>query len=315
MVLTMPRQKRPDPGKYGRLVTVFGRALRADGRSPRTIELYSDICRWFGGWMLEHHPDVAGWHQVDRHHLRDFFCWLQDQGYSRSYVNNAGRSLQAFFKWFSAEEDIPNIFGDRLKPPPPPKEDELPAEVIATEQLRALLRDAEKGRDFESRRDAALLRLFASTGCRLAEITNLQLGDLDLDRREATVTGKGRRVRTVRFDPKCARALDRYLLVRDRHKHAYLPALWIGVRRSQAMTTSGVRQIIERRGEKLGLDIYPHLFRHTFSHRWLDAGGPEGDLMEHCGWDSPQMLRRYGRSARGARARRTYDRVNVMDDL
>ena len=49
--------------------------------------------------------------------------------------------------------------------------------------------------------------------------------------------------------------------------------------------------------------------RHDFSHTWLDRGGPEGDLMELNGWTSPQMLRRYGASARSARARRSYDRI------
>ena len=53
----------------------------------------------------------------------------------------------------------------------------------------------------------------------------------------------------------------------------------------------------------------PPRFRHHFSHTWLDRGGPEGDLMELNGWSSPQMLRRYGASARSARARRTYDRI------
>ena len=52
-----------------------------------------------------------------------------------------------------------------------------------------------------------------------------------------------------------------------------------------------------------------HRFRHHFSHTWLDRGGPEGDLMELNSWSSPQMLRRYGASARSARARRTYDRI------
>ena len=39
------------------------------------------------------------------------------------------------------------------------------------------------------------------------------------------------------------------------------------------------------------------------------TGGAEGDLMELNGWSSPQMLRRYGASARSARARRIYDRI------
>ena len=49
-----------------------------------------------------------------------------------------------------------------------------------------------------------------------------------------------------------------------------------------------------------------------FSHTWLDRGGAEGDLMELNSWSSAQMMRRYGASARSARARRTYDRI--MED-
>ena len=60
------------------------------------------------------------------------------------------------------------------------------------------------------------------------------------------------------------------------------------------------------------MTAYPHRFRHHFSHTWLDRGGAERDLMELSGWTSPQMLTRYGASARGARARRSYDRI--MDD-
>jgi integrase/recombinase XerD len=75
------------------------------------------------------------------------------------------------------------------------------------------------------------------------------------------------------------------------------------------LTASGIYQVIARRGRECGIDVFPHRFRHHFSHTWLDRGGPEGDLMELNGWTSPQMIRRYGASARSARARRTYDRI------
>jgi integrase len=66
------------------------------------------------------------------------------------------------------------------------------------------------------------------------------------------------------------------------------------------MTASGICQMISRRGREAGLHAWPHRFRHHFSHTWLDCGGAEGDLMELNGWTSPQMLRRYGASARAA---------------
>ena len=67
--------------------------------------------------------------------------------------------------------------------------------------------------------------------------------------------------------------------------------------------------MVKRRGDQAGVRVYPHRFRHHFSHTWLERGGAEGDLMELNGWSSPQMLQRYGGSARGARARRHYDLI------
>jgi integrase/recombinase XerD len=98
--------------------------------------------------------------------------------------------------------------------------------------------------------------------------------------------------------------------MRERAKHpmARVLALWLGVR-GGPMTSSGVYQMIERRASQAGIRLHPHMFRHTFSHNWLDKGGAEGDLMELNGWEGPQMLARYGRSARSARARRHYDGV------
>jgi integrase/recombinase XerD len=64
------------------------------------------------------------------------------------------------------------------------------------------------------------------------------------------------------------------------------------------MTAQGIYQMIVRRGRQCGVRVCPHRFRHHFSHTWLDRGGAEGDLMELNGWASPQMLRRYGASAR-----------------
>lgn len=303
---TLPANLGPFAGYLGS----FRLHLQVAEKSDNTIRIYTDAATWFAGWLLRD-TKVRSWTAVTRDHLRPFFVHMQDIGYTQGYRNNIARGLQAFFKWLAEEEDVPNPFAT-FKAPPPPKIGANPKPIIEVEQLKALIKDAEKGRDFESRRDAALLRLFACTGCRLAEITNLMVDDVNVAARTAVVVGKGSKTRTVKFDAKCALALDRYMRKRAEHKAAELPNLWIGVRRRQPMTPSGIRQVIERRGERLGLDIHPHLFRHTFSHNWLDEGGAEGDLMELNGWESPQMLRHYGASAKAARARRAYDRINVM---
>jgi len=162
--------------------------------------------------------------------------------------------------------------------------------------------------------------VFRATGIRLSELAGIRYdpedaerSDLDLWQREITVRGKDGKARIVRIGYQTARTLDRYIRTRSRHAQAWRPQLWLGVNNRGPMTANGIYQMIARRGRQCGVGVYPHRFRHHFSHTWLDRGGAEGDLMELNGWSSPQMLRRYGASARSARARRTYDRI--MSDI
>ena len=184
-----------------------------------------------------------------------------------------------------------------------------PGELSRLEQACA-------GRSFAQRRDTAIIAVLRATGIRLSELASLRYdprdprdSDIDLWQREITVRGKGGKPRIVRIGHQAALSLDRYLRARSRHAQAWQPQLWLGAGNREPLTAAGIYQIITRRGRQCGVDAYPHRFRHHFSHTWLDRGGPEGDLMELNGWSSPQMLRRYGASARSARARRTYDRI------
>lgn len=108
---------------------------------------------------------------------------------------------------------------------------------------------------------------------------------------------------------RAARALDRYLGARARHPQRGRPELWLGTGGKDPLTPGGIYQLVARVGDNAGIRLYPHRFRHHFSHTWLDRGGDGRDLMELNGWSTPQMLEWYGGSARAARARRSYDRI------
>lgn len=335
-----PRVSRADPGVFRSWLDFWQLSLQAAGLSARTVEAYIDVGVLMGGWLRTQAPKVRDWEHVGVEDLRRFFVWVQASGdpcphqlggtattascagYGKGYANNIGRALQQFFAWLAQEEQIANVMlGFRVPAPKKAGDDMIP--IIEDDQLRALIGDAEKGREYGDKRDAALLRMFASTGVRLSELAGMKLDDLDMARKQVTVVGKGARQRIVKFDGRAAMALTRYVRHRDkrvaenpnRMTAAAVKALWVGERRFVPMTPSGIYQVIARRGERLGIKLHPHMFRHTFSHRWLDAGGAEGDLMELNGWESPQMLAHYGRSARGARARRSYDSINVMGDM
>jgi integrase len=237
-------------------------------------------------------------------------AWLLDR-YSSAYASNQYRALQQFFKWLAAEEEIP----DPMAGLQPPRVPDKPVPVFTGEELPRLER-ACAGRSFAQRRDAAIIAVLGrpGSGCRSWPGS----GTTRATRGAATSTcGTGRspsaaraaRPGSSRSATDAARSLDRYLRARARHAQAWRPQLWLGAGNRGPMTASGIYQVIARRGRQCGVEVFPHRFRHHFSHTWLDRGGAEGDLMELNGWTSPQMLRRYGASARSARARRSYDRI------
>lgn len=305
-----------EAGPFQDLIDSWELHLRAEKKSDKTIQLYTEAARWFAATHLLPQPDEDSmlgrgrelWEDVTGDDVRTWIVALLAD-FSDSYANNQYRSLQQFFRWFADEDpDVPRrnpMLGMK-----PPKVDEKLVPVFTEEELDALIGTC-KGAGFQARRDKAILELFKDTGMRLAELTGLTLADVDVKTREATVTGKGGKQRTVRFRAETARSLDRYIRARRETSHSYKdkPALWLGIRNRPPMTSSGIYQMVERRGQEAGVEVHPHKFRHHFSHTWLDKGGAEGDLKELNGWSSDQMLRRYGASARGARARRSYDRI------
>jgi integrase/recombinase XerD len=301
---------RLDAGVFQAEIGSFRLYLAARRKSARTIRAYTDAAQWFAAAHLLGQTSREGWEQVDGQDVQQWVAWLLDH-YSDAYASNQYRALQQFFRWLAAEEEIP----DPMAGLRPPKLTGKLVPVFVGEEL-ARIGQACAGRSFVQRRDAAVIAVFTATGIRLAELAGIRYdpddparGDLDLWQREITVCGKGGKPRIVKITHDAARALDRYLRVRARHGQAHRPQLWLGASNRGPMTASGIYQMIARRGRQAGVELYPHRFRHHFSHTWLDRGGPEGDLMELNGWSSPQMLARYGASARSARARRTYDRI------
>jgi len=219
-------------------------------------------------------------------------------------------SLSQFFKWAAAEGEIPT---DPMETIRPPKVVEQPVPVLTVDQLRALI-STSKGKSFEQVRDEAIIRLFADTGMRLGEMAGLEVPDIDLSLAVAVVQGKGSRLRAVPFGDKTAASLDRYRRQRLRHELASFDAWWLG--RKGRLGDSGIAQMLKRRANDAQIgDLHPHMFRHSFAHQWLAAGGNEGDLQRIAGWSSPQMLQRYGRSAADQRAREAYRRNPLWGDL
>lgn len=280
----------------------FRRSLVAANKSPKTVRGYVDAAERLGAFLGDRRASVADITPGDV----EAFVSEQLATLSASTAATRYRCLQQFFNWLVRIGELERSPMANLSPPKLP---EAVVPVIPDDDLRRLVK-ACRGRTFDDRRDLAIIRLFIASGVRLGEMAGMDRDDLDLDGCQVLVTGKGSRSRWVPYGPKAAEAIDTYLLARDKHRRAADPGLWLGAK--GRLTDSGITQLVKRRADAAGVEgLHVHRFRHTMSHRFLAAGGAEGDLQQIAGWRSPQMLARYGASARAERARDAYRRLDL----
>lgn len=246
---------------------------------------------------------------VERRHVEWFMAWMI-QTRSASTAVNKYKSIQQFFRYLLEEEEITRSPMERTRQP---GSEEKLVPVLSDEELAALLGTC-AGKGFAERRDTAIIRLLMDTGGRLTEITTLVTDAVDLRQDLVVVRGKGDWERAIPFGAKTGQALTRYLRVRARHKAADLPELFLAERGRRPLSPNGVKIMLRRRGEQAGIaNMHAHRLRHTLAHQWQLEGGNETDLMAIMGWQSAEMLRRYGKSAAAVRAQHSHRNMRLGD--
>jgi site-specific recombinase XerD len=297
-------------------------ALESDNKSPKTIKSYTASVRSLAKFLRDHDmPDDI--EKVGPEHIGAFLVAERERT-SAAFAQQHYRNLHVYFRWIEreGEQEAPNPMTLVSKPAVP----ESCKPFFAEDELSKLLAVC-MGQDFEARRDAAIIRILLDTGVRVSGLANLRFDAADDDRtdvflqlRRLRVVLKGGRQHWVPIGRKAAADLDRYLRVRARHPRASVsPWLWLGVRngpRGEHFTDTGIRQMLERRGEQAGVqNVHPHRFRHTFADRWLADGGNVDDLMNVAGWQSITMPLRYAKGRGIARAAAAHERLSPGDRL
>jgi site-specific recombinase XerD len=297
------------------LIESWARSLRARNRSQGTIASYRADTRH----LLDHLGGDVAVEDVSRRQIEDFLAAGLDRGLSPATVARRFRSLQQLYRWLHVEGEIDTNPMAGLEPPSVPVQ---PPDVLTDAEIKALIAacrervgtgDNGRSGQFEARRDTAMVLLLITTGVRASELIGLTVDDIHFNVETFTVLGKGGRERNVTLLPQPAEALDRYIRARRKHPAAKSTnRLWLGEK--GPLTDSGLRQLLERRCKAAGIrKANPHLFRHTFAHLAKKRGMADESLMAIAGWNTSQMLQRYGASATAERARDSH-RLLFGDD-
>lgn len=263
----------------------FERYLRLEaGRSPHTVRAYvGDVTA-----LLEHLHRLGGRHVGDLElaTLRSWLAISRSHGAARSTLARRAAALRTFTAWAHRSGHSAHDPGQLLASPR--RQRTLPA-VLAREEAAALMQTGSEDHSPVGVRDRLVLELLYASGIRVAELTGLDLDDVQRNRRMLRVLGKGSKERMVPYGLAAERALDDWLrsgrpaLVRAGSG----PALLLGVRGAR-LDQRAVRALVHRRvaGVAGAPDVGPHGLRHTAATHLLDGGADLRIVQELLGHSS-----------------------------
>ena len=237
---------------------MFLEAKRIEGCSERTTQYYRVTIEK----MLESIETPI--RKVTTEEIRGYLAKYQEiNNCGKVTIDNIRRNISSFFSWMEEEDYIlksPMKRIHMIKAPTQVKE------IISDEAIETL-------RDHCScKRDLAMIDLLYSTGIRVGELVNLDREDIDFEKRECVVFGKGNKERRVYFDAKAKIHLRDYLESRTDDNKALFVTLDAPYDR---LKISGVEIRIRGLGRRLSLNkVHPHKFRRTMATRAIDKGMP-----------------------------------------
>ena len=277
-------------------------------KSEQTITQYVTAARRLASWARLHGRESFA--ELTKADLRAFLSSLPGRGgrpasaSSQATVHWAIRSL---YKYLAEDEGVPDIARE-ITIGRPQTSDRITH--LDREEIARLLTAC------QGPRELAIVSVALDAGLRISELASLQVADVCLDNlrsRRILVTGKGSKTRGVIVGVSTARALLKYLAWRAKQPGADLPDLWLGAR--GRLTVSGLDRLIRLAGTRAGLDVNPHLLRHSWAHHFRLNGGQTDNLVYLAGWSGPAMALRYGQSAAAERAEQEAKGLSLVDKM
>ena len=266
--------------------------------SIKTFENYNrDLSKFFRFLKEYKINDIK---KITKETIRLYFLKQKNNNISNRTLGRYYSSLNSFFI-YSIEHEY--IDSNPLKFIDYPKYTKKIPEYIYDSQLEKLLNEKTSENIEIELRNKLIIYLLLDTGVRVSELVNIKVSDIDIEERIIRVLGKGSKERFVFFTSKTKELLVSYLS--KRKEKALVNNLLINYK-GEKLTERSVQKIIKLVGEKIGLDIHPHLLRHTFATDLLNKGADIRMIQELLGHENLDTTQIYTHVS-NSRVKEVYD--------
>ena len=244
-----------------------------------TIKNYEIDLEQFADFLEEKHINYL---KLTKEDVRSYLKYLDELKYKNASIARHLSTLRSFYAYLVNTNVLKtNIFKTISSPK---KEKKLP-NFLQYSEFEDMLNVWDSNIPLEHRNRLIIETLY-NTGTRVSELVNIKINDIDINRHEIRVLGKGSKERIVYFGDYEVDILKSYLntsrpkLLKDKHND-YLFLNHLG----NKLTDRGVRLIIDKTIEKASLKhkVSPHTLRHTFATHLLNEGADLKSVQELLG--------------------------------
>jgi integrase/recombinase XerC len=255
--------------------------------SPHTLAAYRRDLEQLAAFVVREKGETAFITDVDHLLLRRYLALL-GRRVKKSSIGRKLAAIRCFFRYLLRNGVVAKNPAELIATPK--KENRLPFH-LDIDQVTTLVEAPTDDQKYVLR-DRAILEMLYSSGLRVSELTELNIGELDLSGGMVRVMGKGGKERIVPVGSRAINAVREYLA--DCSGCAGHGALFLNTR-GHRINRRSVARIVDAHVQRIAAfkNISPHILRHTFATHMLEGGADLRVIQELLGHASLSTTQKY----------------------
>jgi len=261
--------------------------------SAQTRKSYLGDLNQFAAFLAEYRPGAApAPGEIDHLSIRAYMASLYRQRMKKVTMARKLSAVRSFFDYLLREGRVTANPAETVQAP---KAEKVIPVILSVDEVANVLAAEPADGDVAGWRDRAIMELFYSSGLRLAELTSLNIGDVDSGQSLVKVRGKGSKERLVPVGGPALAAVGRYLQSRGDAAGPGRDAPLFTGRDGRRLHPRSVARIVDRcvAESGIGRKISPHKLRHSFATHLMDAGADLRSIQEMLGHESLSTTQKY----------------------
>ena len=262
--------------------------LNSKSLSDNTIRNYfRDLIEYFE-YLKQN--NLSPLKSIEPRHIRKMLSYIIEKNFKRTSISRKITAIKSYITFLEKFNFIKDNYSELISIP---KKSKTLPKVMSKKEINQLIEHVENSSK-KNLRDNALIELIYSTGLRVSEVSSIKMGQINFDRSEINVLGKGNKERIVVFNKKSKEKLIDYLK-KDRKLITNNSNYLFQNRFQGQLSTRSIQRILKKYLNFSGINskYSTHTLRHSFATHLLEGGADIKVIQQLLGHSSAETTKIY----------------------